>query len=195
MSIYCVGATYDLQPNWQLFVQKPKAPSNYKDPAKIAAYVDEAWIRLGNAAAREPLTGKFAQVFVTKRSKSGEWEPGGKEGAPVLAQLENPEVIFGLDLRAFLRLAVVDYVTRKGALDHAYRWACLGDAGQPLLEDARAVRLIDPVRALTGLRHDEVSLEGFVNRFRLCFAAPENYLSTASGQCVLASVAAGLLGY
>jgi len=195
VSIYCVGATYDLLPNWQLFVQKPRAPSNYKDQVKIAAYVDEAWIKLGNAAAHEPLTGKLDRVCIMKRAKPGDWQPVGKEGLPVLAQFEEPKVIVGVDLRAFFRLAVIDYVTRKGALDEDYAWACLGDTGQPLLEGARVVRFIDPVRALTGLKPDEVSLEGFMNRFQLSLAGPEHFPpGTAGGQCCIAIAAAKLLG-
>jgi hypothetical protein len=49
------GFTSAIMPDWQEFVVQPTAPSNYKDPVKIANAVNEKMMKQEQAATRTPV--------------------------------------------------------------------------------------------------------------------------------------------
>lgn len=165
MSMYCVSATYRPRDNWQMQVQAPEAPSNYKDPVKIAAYVEAAWSRKSKAAAQEPVTGCFESVLVCVK-RGDVWESvENKTGSAVLELLERPEVIYGLEIRSFMRMAVAELAVKR-ILSAAQRWAVLDEFGRSL-DVSSKVQFVDPVKALTGQHVDQLSLPAFAAQFRL----------------------------
>jgi hypothetical protein len=64
MSTYFVGTIFKPRDDWQNIAVEPQAPSNYRDPAKIAAFVENAREEQRGDVAVAAITGKLHSVCV-----------------------------------------------------------------------------------------------------------------------------------
>lgn len=76
--IVFLGVEFAVRNGWKNFVAPPSAPSNYKDPDKITAYVKDAWARLEDNAKRLSLTGYVSAAFLLTEDGS----PATADNAP-----------------------------------------------------------------------------------------------------------------
>ena len=164
--------------NWELFATLPKPPRNYKDPVKIQEYMNSAVDAMREDAANKVLTGGFENVVVlTAGSKD---DPGPKllttdwPKRPILDSLNVFDKIICVQIRLFVRLAIVEYLDKAGSLPESPDWT-LALRGLPSdfvswtggLREPTAT-LLDPVRLLCGT--DESVMTVF-RRFSTKFSA------------------------
>jgi len=64
MNAVFIGYRTTVSPDFYEFVSEPRAPKNYKDPEKIAAYLEEAKIEIMNTSANKPFTGIFEEASI-----------------------------------------------------------------------------------------------------------------------------------
>jgi len=70
---FYVGCELNAVPNWEEILPPISAPSNYKDPVKIAAYIAERRDKLaGGEAAEGPLTGMVTRAVVITPGQKGD---------------------------------------------------------------------------------------------------------------------------
>lgn len=97
---FYLGFEFEAIPHWERVHPPVTAPSNYKDQAKIEAYISNKLAELQNgAAAREPLTAMLSRAVVVVRGrKSTEEAPSYyRSGDPESGEIHNdddPQVIF-----------------------------------------------------------------------------------------------------
>ena len=64
MSAIFIGHKTIVSPDFSQFVVEPKAPKNYKDPAKIADYVQDAKNEIMNNSSFKPFTGMIEEICI-----------------------------------------------------------------------------------------------------------------------------------
>lgn len=176
MFIY-IGCTIKPVDNWQSILPMPQAPSNWKDPKKINAYVQEKIAELANGkAAQQPLTGAIDHWAVMRGLDGKVIE--GEGGVALLEQLneifiENNDVVCGYKIHRNLKFAMIDWIASRGALPEKLVWLYeQRNYGAP----PRGI-YFDPISAMFGTSdEDKVDIHGVCTRLDL---TPE--LSTPSG--------------
>ena len=161
-----VGFTAGTVAGWEQFVPAPKAPSNWKDKEKIAAYIKEAKESQVLEAAQKPLTGRFAEVAVLNQKSELVLQSAWPD-VPILDYLSQFDRIACIDYGTFRSLAVAEYIDKKKALDDNSRWAVISArSGYPYLVStekwASAPMLFDPLHALTCSSSEENTDPGLV---------------------------------
>ena len=69
MRYYC-GFEFAALDGWESYVGEVKAPSNYKDPVKIATYINKRMEELEETAGRHPLAGSVSRAVIVKDGKT-----------------------------------------------------------------------------------------------------------------------------
>ncbi len=64
MSAIFVGYKTTISPDSNGLIAEPKAPKNYKDEAKISAYIEEARAEIRGTASSKPFTGIFEEACI-----------------------------------------------------------------------------------------------------------------------------------
>jgi len=64
MGAIFIGHKTIVSPDFSQFAVEPKAPKNYKDPAKIADYVQEAKNEIMNNSSFKPFTGMIEEICI-----------------------------------------------------------------------------------------------------------------------------------
>ena len=182
----------------------PKAPSNYKDPAKIQAYIAKEIEKLRDGkAATEMLCGsvKRAVVLGTKDA-SGEIhklldavdtleESVADQLGSFIAnehgeRIKNGQLtLFGHQIHRAMHLCVVDLVADGGRLAFASHWMLGND---PAFGYNRMPGYVDPVSLIFG--SSDVDLMGVAMRMRM--PAPQE---NAEWKAEFARTLAGTLGF
>ena len=145
--------------NWKDYVGEIKPPVNYKDPAKIAAYITKRTEELQETANKHPLSGSIHRAVIVKDGKSVFDETGQCVGTKFLefifkdsglqtdATKKDSLLVSGCYIRVALRLAALDYITINGSLPFALHWALEMD---PDFRYNRMPGFMDPVSTLAG---------------------------------------------
>lgn len=123
MKTVFVGFTTEVVKNIDELMTLPQAPSNYKDPDKIRAYIETALVRQRENAQDELLTGRLADVCFMNRTGT---EMPVERGESFLAFVDRFDVIIGHRIHDFLNFAIANYIeTEDGTepLPEIFRWA------------------------------------------------------------------------
>lgn len=161
-----VGYTLKARPDWESYVGEIKAPGNYKDPVKIAAYIDDAKKRKAAEASERVLTGQLDELMVIARGDRITVDGAVAFFDTVMADYTTIVCVKPFHL---LRILVAEYVveTKKPAP----KWAVRSETfGHPLLLTKKEtdITIIDPVRALVGSTSEEqTDPDTFMKRFDL----------------------------
>lgn len=180
-----LGFEFSPVEGWQGILPAPKAPSNWKDPAKIAAYTAQKLEELRNGkAATDPLSGRVARVVV--------FEVNGK--APALDardtgvanafknwlddRSEQPEgghikpPMAGFNIRLAMRLIALDLIGVYGHVPDNFCWALELDPYYRYNE-----HYFDPLSALFG--SSSTDLVGACRRLDIGEPGPTDALQLA----------------
>jgi len=155
---YC-GFEFAPLDDWQSYVGEVRAPSNYKDQAKIADYISRRIDELSRDAETHPLAGSLSRAVVVKdgdtvfdeRSFVGvkflEFisKDSGLDKNP--ATTKDNLLIVGYKMHTAARLAALEYIAVNGALPFALHWALELD---PEFRYNRIPGYMDPVSVLSG---------------------------------------------
>lgn len=166
------GFTSVAVPNWRDYATVTRAPSNYKDPAKIREYEENAMARAEATAAEKPLTGVLSDIAIFE-IKNEKLHLLGivTEEVPPLEYFNNFDAVVAIDAAILLRLARIDYIDRKGRLTPELAWAAcdldlLGGPRQAMR--AGVPFFYDPVRRLVGSSAEEnTDIDLIAKRFNL----------------------------
>jgi len=185
MSTVAVGFTTKLIPNWRELMVPVRAPRNYKDPAKIAAYMEGAEADMEVIARRDPLLTELEEVVLF---------PEKSEDVALLKYLKSFDVISGIDIFHFLDVALSMELVKDGVL-HSH-WARRSSVTRtPFLLPVGSAELvpliIDPIMALAGPQPTE-RIPAVITRYKL--NVPFRTPSNAKEACQLAVVATAALG-
>ncbi len=184
-----VGFKAAANPRWLGSLPEPSAPSNYKDPDAIKAYVERAKIKQEEEAALTPLCGMITQANALLNTM------GSTEGPRVFEVLCDAQCIVGFGIFEYLDLAIVNMIDSIGELPERFRWAKVGKFLKNAYLPDSAGRLygrciIDPARTLVG-EYKEAELPAIMNRFGI-----EGFtLTTAHGRAFAAMMLAKKLGF
>jgi hypothetical protein len=186
MSAIYVGYTTLTLPGWERFAPEVKVPANYKDPIKIAAFIEEAKKRQAAEASMQVLTGAIGDLAVSD-SKGETHKMTAQEFIKLFPDPGNCLVCYKpLNLLRF----VVAQLVVEGKTPPV--WAVRSETfGTALLDGGDTVRVIDPIRALIGHNADDAAnLRAVVQRFNLDGKANPG----AEWLAVLAMKAGNLIG-
>jgi hypothetical protein len=108
---------------YQKYLAEPRAPSNYKDQAKIAEYKIARMAQQEAEAWQKPLTSLLNTVTFlhgdhTKRTAVKLAWPD----EPIATYLNNYECIACIDSATLIRLARIDWIGKKGILTDETKW-------------------------------------------------------------------------
>lgn len=70
MNLYLMSATSSLRPDWTEYAKAPEAPSNYKDPEKIRAYVEAKRANLEKEIEQHTRLVDFHKIKVARYDSS-----------------------------------------------------------------------------------------------------------------------------
>lgn len=162
MAAIYAGYTTLTLPGWERFAAEVKAPSNYKDPVKIQAFIEDAKKRQAMEASEKVLTGAIADLAVSD-SKGEVHKMDVTEFIKLFPQPGDCLVCF----RPFHLLRfLVAQLAANGTTPPS--WMIRSETFGVSLLGNDAVRIIDPVRALVGHEAaEEANLMAFVQRFNL----------------------------
>jgi len=170
--LYYIGCTFAPINNWEDYVDI-RAPRNYKDPAKIAAYVAERKQELaGGKAAISPMTGAIADVAIIKKltpdtQTDKTWKDevaqckGPLSGAKALEFIQNDSglitspsalsklVIVGCEMLEMVAIMAVEYIEANHMLPYNLQWLV---NFHPSFKYNETPGFVDPARLLFG--HD-----------------------------------------
>jgi hypothetical protein len=161
--LVCVGYTTIERPDWQQFAAPIKAPSNYKDEAKKAAYVKEATEAQLSKAMSGFLTCEFNH-FVAIEVQNGNRTNTTHElmrgiRLPFLNRYDMCAVINPTLMR---HLLIREAIECNGKLDPDDAWLFFSQrTGHQFLSNSDNARIVfDPVHAITctGLFDEELDL-------------------------------------
>lgn len=131
------------------YLPEPKAPSNYKDPVKIAEYVGAAKAKQFVDAPSKPLTGVLADVKMLMRtdtSKKVDNVALAWPDEPIATYLLNYDRVSVFNLGEFIRLARIDWIERKGSLTTEMMWLAFSELTNRTL--IRPPFIFDPINRL-----------------------------------------------
>lgn len=159
--VYYVGFRFVPVENWEGILPTPKAPSNWKDPAKIEAYVQQKLIELRDGkAATEPLSGGVAGIVVlADKKKKPVFEIHnnphagsefyswfcGRAQMPTCAPFK--PTLIGIKIHRAARLIALDVIGLTGMAPGMLQWAIDLD---PEYRYNRSPGFIDPLSVLFG---------------------------------------------
>lgn len=175
-----IGCTIKPVDNWQTILPTPKAPSNYKDPKKIDAYIQEKLNDLlSGKAAEHPLVGAIDTAVIMRHAGEMTKQTGGVELIEKLAELyTSDDFVCGYKIYRNLRFAMIEYNLTRGILPDSLAW--LYDSrsyGAP----STGARYFDPVSILFGTSdEDRIDPDGVVRRLGLVdvnLGTPEGLLA------------------
>jgi len=136
-----------------------KIPSNYKDPAKIAAYANKRSEELHRSADKHSLAGSISRAVVIKDSKKVFDEAGLFVGNKFLdfifkdsklsadSTVKDHLLVVGCSMHTAIRMAALDYIAINGSLPFSLHWALELD---PEFRYNRIPGFMDPVSVLAG---------------------------------------------
>jgi len=143
----CVGYTTQIREDWEQFAPEITPPSNYKDKAKIAKYVEDARMKQLNTADTTPLLCEFREVCaVNEKGECVELMTGTRMA--YLGQFTHIAVIGASLMRHLLMREQIEH-GRK--LDAGQLWNIMSlRTGYPFLAGGSTGKdIFDPVHALT----------------------------------------------
>lgn len=132
MSAIFIGHKTTVAPDCSSFISEPKAPKNYKDQAKIDAYIEEARAEILSASSSKPFTGMFQEASLCVYDSSsnslecvGTFK--GSEGFPkFLDSLENLVLnntqAFAFQAKSFMQLVCMQALKAKINTGFVTRW-------------------------------------------------------------------------
>lgn len=195
MRYYC-GFEFTAVAGWASYVGEVKAPSNYKDAAKIAMYINKRREELEETASKHPLAGHIHRAVVIKDGKTVFDEAEQLTGAKFLEFIfkdsklnvdstkRDTLLVVGCNMHVAMRMAALDYITVNDQLPFALHWALELD---PEFRYNRVPGFMDPVSVLAG--SSTHGPEAVARKFGL----PVN-VDDAESLAVLASQLAARLG-
>lgn len=159
--LVCVGYTTVERPDWQKFAVPVKAPSNYKDEAKKAAYVKEATEAQLSKAASGFLTCEFDQFVVVDPQNEDPLLHEVPRGHR-LSYLSRYDMCAVINPTLMRHLLIREKIETDGALDPDDAWLFFSQrTGHQFLSTSESSMIVfDPVHALTctGLFDEELEL-------------------------------------
>ena len=185
---------------WEAVMPAPQAPSNYKDPVKITAYIDKEIEKLRNGkAATEPLCGSLRRaVVIDAAGKDGRIRPQFDSGTATNAGVQLIEFLlrhgganrvwpttlklFGYKIHRAMQLCAIEIMTTRpltageqwlvGQSEHASCNKCAGP-------------FIDPVSIIFG--SSDVNIAAAAKRLQLAVPPDDaNAAAYAEFSCALA---------
>ena len=161
MNICYVGFGFAPVENWAEILPMPKAPSNWKDPAKIQAHIEQKLVELGSGkAATEPLSGSIAAVHVLSVDDKGkpvkEFEHAGAHaGLEFYTWLRDKAPtrnLAGFKVHQAMRFMALDVISDLGTLPDDLAWAMDFRAAlnDPDFRHSWQANCIDPLSVLFG---------------------------------------------
>ena len=184
MNVRYVGFEFAPVEGWEEILPAPKAPSNWKDPAKIEAHIERKLEELRDGkAGTEPLSGSVSYVHVLAvKEKSKDCKPGtglDVEGHHVGAEFydwfckslpaRRPTLV-GLKIRRAMRLIALDVISTGGSVADM-GWALEFNPQHPYNE------YIDPLSVLFG--SSDTDIAGACRRFGLPAEDPGDAVAMA----------------
>lgn len=141
-----------------VLMPEPQAPSNWKDVAKIAAYVAEAKVKAVADLVNQQMFAepdKVAMIDMVDPNRPTLFDADAGVGTAVdyLAELDTADQIIGHRIFYFLDLAVARRIRLNGSLMQPAFWAVLGHLSKvPYLDSGNPMRrlIIDPTEILGG---------------------------------------------
>lgn len=165
MSAVFIGHKTVVSPDCGTFISEPKAPKNYKDQAKIDAYIEEAKAEILSASSSKPFTGMFQEASLCfYNSSANSFECVGTfKGAEGLPQfLENLEKLvisntqaFIFQAKAFMQLVCMQALRAKINNKFVVKW---------LLNHPDRAYVVDLPKIFLPTQ-EEVSRIGYINMF------------------------------
>ena len=158
MRYYC-GFEFAPLDDWQSYVGEVRAPSNYKDGAKIAAYINKRLAELEETAARHALAGTISRAVVVRDGKTAFDEKDQFVGTKFLEYIHKDSdwevdtsrkdniVIVGCYMHSAARMAAIDYMKVNGSLPFGLQWALEMD---PDFRYNRVPGFMDPISVIAG---------------------------------------------
>lgn len=172
---YYIGTELSAADDWESIYPPIEAPRNYRDPQKIAEYIERRKYELATGeAAMNPLTGRVTRVVVIKNkpdetqdtvfdeanlsvgAKFLDWflKDTGMDVDP--AKLKD-QLVIGCNVRRDLRLMAIEYIFVNGSLPFSLWWAL------DLEADFRYNQIpgfIDPLSAIFGTSSTDMAAAG-----------------------------------
>lgn len=167
-----IGHKTVVSPDFANFVVEPKAPKNYKDPAKIADYVQEAKNEIMNNSSFKPFTGTIEEICICVDDQEGISEVGAGfqchsvyKGAADLekfltslkAGLDNDMQAFTFHSYTFMRMVCLQAIKQGIKSSLVNNWLLNHPSARGLIVDLPKVFLPSS---------EEVSRVGYVNMFK-----------------------------
>lgn len=145
-----VGYTTKPVSGWEKFVPVPQAPSNYKDPEKIADAVKKAMEKQKETAKDNVLTGEFDELCITIKANDKLVPVTGWPDKTALELLQPFKKLFCFHATTFCRLAVMEHLDRypKTPLNHDLIW--VSDIPVPALALGSMKAAFNPIKLLLG---------------------------------------------
>ena len=194
---YFCGFEFVALPGWEAYVGEVKHPSNYKDPEKIALYINSRMEELSATANTHPLAGGIRRAVIIKDGANVFDEVGQFVGTKFLEfifkdsglQIDSTKraslLVAGCYIRTALRMSALEYISINGTLPFALHWALEID---PDFRYNRMPGFMDPVSVFAGSStHGPAAV---ANRFKL----PVN-IDNAESLAVLTSQLSARLGF
>ena len=171
---YYIGEELTAADNWEDVFPPIEAPRNYKDPQKIAEYIERRKYELATGeASMNPLTGNVTRVVAIKNkaddidvvfdeagagigAKFLDWflKDTGMDTDPTLLK---EQLVVGCNVRRDLRLMAIEYIFVNGSLPFSLWWAL------DLEADFRYNQIpgfIDPLSAIFGTSSTDMAAAG-----------------------------------
>lgn len=172
MGAIFIGHKTIVSPDFAQFVVEPKAPKNYKDPAKISDYVQEAKNEIMNNSSFKPFTGMIEEICICvddEENMSG--EGGGLQcdhvyrGAGELEEflvslkeaLDSNMQAFTFQAYTFMRMVCLQAIRQGIKSSLVNDWLLNHPSARGLIVDLPKVFLPSS---------EEVSRIGYVNMFK-----------------------------
>jgi hypothetical protein len=161
MNVIFVGATFNAHPAYEQFLPEPTAPSNYKDQAKIDAYIAKAREGLLGKALETPMACSVVDWAISFDNGDSPVEgKGSVEFIKNLTTTVGPDTrVVGLGVKHLLdtaRIEAIDHLLHEEGSDTfllsgAVADILFGEGFTPFSER----RVIDPLRAIMGSTVEE----------------------------------------
>lgn len=178
MNLY-LGFEFAPIEGWEHILPAPKAPSNYKDKAKISAYIAKEVEKLRDGkAATDPLSGSLSRVVILG-NKGGKVEKlldatgnGPQSVSHQLTEFLGPHMdtpekryattLFGHKIHKAMRLCGIELISDNSSIVPADRWLFEID---PEFRYGRIPGYVDPVSTIFG--SSDTDLIGVSKRLKL----------------------------
>jgi hypothetical protein len=140
------------------------APSNWKDPVKIAQYEADSRVRQLEEAAKKPLTGRLQAIAMVAQGQIQDANQGS-----LLEQIRRFEYVAVIEAGLFKSLVIADQIDRFNTLG-GHGWIVTSArSGHPYLMAGTHVQpgythpvIFDPIHAITGSTAEESNIPELV---------------------------------